>query len=146
MDAAAVRQEQLGHSVTQEEAASMIELWTRLDESEALLKLTDVSEALHISEGEAQGLLAQVRSKPTSSALSTSRVRVTVLRGLLAVSLFLASLFIGGCLADLHSGGHRLTATDWLTAAACATWIIVWLWYYRRPIRRVMGKGLRGSS
>ncbi len=123
--------------VTQQEAAEMIELWTRTSETHdpATLDLRDVIEALHISEAEGMSLLAQVRGQtpapPVTGKLTAPSI---VLHTLLALSLLASTSAFLSVLSWTASG--IAGASELRIGFVAFLWTFGWLYYYRRPVKR----------
>jgi hypothetical protein len=128
-------------SITQREAAEIIELWARRNSAarESMLSVDDVREVLSISEGEAIELLAQVRGKTPS--LARTRRLTPVQTNALYAAIAVSVLNGGGYaiwVAKMFLEGSRLGDGDVKGAIIGALWSILCLWYFRRPIKRTL--------
>jgi hypothetical protein len=120
--------------ITQQEAAEMIELWTRTSETNdpPTLDLRDVIETLHISEAEGTRLLTQVRRQaPAAKQLSATSV---ILHTLLALSLLASISAFCSVLSWTASG--IAGASELRIGFVAFLWTFGWLFYYRRPVKR----------
>ncbi len=128
--------------VTQEEAAAMIELWSRREamESSAWLSLRDVGETLNISrKGGAEFARA---SAPPATGVSRSwstidTFRHIALHGLIALSVMAALLFAVVMAWSIRAGYYTPPPFP-LLAVFCGVWAAGWLLYYRRPVQRAL--------
>lgn len=128
-------------SITQQEAAHMIELWSpRNSEGRtSMLNVDDVREVLSISEAEAMALLAQVRRE---TPIPFRRPRLTSLQATVLYATLGLSVLSGGSyaiwVAKLFLEGSRLGDGDVKGAILGALWSFLCIWYFRRPIKRVL--------
>ena len=135
--------------VTQEEAAMVVDLYSRLGENRQkanLLTIADISESLQISEVEAARLLDHVRNAPSAGPTKVENLTdypVLYFLGLLAVicSIIFAGFFVFASLTNPYWNGGNSGGV--LLALG---WIALWLWHFRRPMLRFFqGAGRPGS-
>jgi len=136
-----VKQENgIGRSITQREAAEIIELWARRNSEvrDSLLSVDDVRELLSISESEAVTLLAQVRretpivTRRRLTPLQTKALYWTI--GIWAVNGGSYAIWV----AKMWLEGSRLGDGDVKAAIFGAIWSLLSIWYFRRPIKRTL--------
>ncbi len=133
--------------VTQEEAAAVIDLWAKMNEARAgtdqLLTIGDVSEALNLSPAEVEILLARVRNAP--APLPTEMPRPTgPAFALLIVSIFACTVFTVGVMQA--SMRMSIADGDSLRAWLAAGWVLIWAWYFRRPVSRFVKRFFGGQA
>ena len=125
--------------ITQQEAAEMVELWTREHEGgDGTVDLRDVAEALHISEVEGRRLLARVRKEPEpvrTLGPNMTRMLRTLLLGLCMVYGTTFSIAV----LQLIVAGTDLRPETKVVAVAVFLATLTLFWYYRRPITRFFG-------
>jgi hypothetical protein len=120
-------------TVTKEEAAAMIELWTREAEAQnaGAIDLRDVAEVLHISEGQAGVLLSRVRGETPSRKTALHPLLRLALLTLLAPTLVYSTAAIYVLLADLFKG-RPFEPLDLAGLLIALAWTVGWFRYLRR--------------
>ena len=135
--------------VTQEEAAAVIDLWTRMREAggagDHLLTVGDVSEALNLPVAEVEILLTKVRNAPV---VSLPEKIVKAPQGqwfkLLIASITIAAGFTIA-VTQASSIGRVDDDLQYL-AFGSAFWVLLWASYFRRPISRFIKRFAAGFA